>query len=54
MFYNDADNGFKRLPKITSDHINITRYSVMRVNRAAQVLSPCTTEYNRKKALGTF
>ena len=39
MFYNDADNGLKLLPKITSDHINLTPYSVMRVNLAAQVLS---------------
>ena len=38
MFYNDADNGLKLLPKITSDHVNLTPYSVMRVNLAAQVL----------------
>ena len=28
MFYNDADNGLKLLPKITSDHINLTPYSL--------------------------
>ena len=39
MFYNDGDNGLKLLLKITSDHINLTPYSVMRVNLAAQVLS---------------
>ena len=27
------------LPKLTSDHFNLTRYSVMRVHLAAQVLS---------------
>ena len=39
MFYQDVDSGLKLLPKITYDHINLTSYSVMRVNLAAQVLS---------------
>ena len=38
MFYN-ANNGLRLLPKITSDHINLTPYSVMHVNLAAQVIS---------------
>ena len=39
MSYGDADNGLKLLPKITSDHINLTPYSAMRVNHSVQVLS---------------
>ena len=39
MFYQDLDNGLKLLPKLTSEHINLNSYSVMRVNLAAQVLS---------------
>ena len=39
MFYQDADNGLKLLPKLTYEHVNLTAYSVMRVNLAAQVLS---------------
>ena len=39
MFYQDVDNGLKLLPKLTYEHINLTSYSVMRVNLAAQVLS---------------
>ena len=35
----DQENGLKMLPKITSDHVKLTLYSVMRVNLAAQVLS---------------
>ena len=32
-------SGLKFVPKLISDHINLTPYSVMRVNLAAQVLS---------------
>ena len=32
-------SGLKFVPKLTNDHINLTPYSVMRVNLAAQVLS---------------
>ena len=39
MFFQDLDNGLKLLPKLTSEHINLNSYSVMRVNLAAQVLS---------------
>ena len=39
MFYEDADNGLKLLPKVTYDHINLNAYSKMRVNLAVQVLS---------------
>lgn len=39
LFYQDADNGLKLLPKLTFEHINLNSYAVMRVNLAAQVLS---------------
>ena len=32
-------SGLKLVPKLTSDHVNLTPYSVMRVRLAAQVLS---------------
>ena len=35
LYYEDLESGLK----FTSDHINLTSYSVMRVNLAAQVLS---------------
>ena len=39
MCYEDLESGLKLVNKLTSDHINLTSYSVMRVNLAAQVLS---------------
>ena len=39
LLYQDVENGLKLLPKITYEHINLSSYSVMRVNLAAQVLS---------------
>lgn len=39
MFYQDADNALKLLPRLTYEHVNLNAYSVMRVNLAAQVLS---------------
>ena len=39
LYYQDIDNGLKLLPKLTYEHINLSSYSVMRVNLAAQVLS---------------
>ena len=39
MFREDQENGLKLLPRITSDHVQLTSYSVMKVNLAAQVLS---------------
>ena len=39
LYYQDAENGLKLLPRITFDHIKLNSYSVMRVNLAAQVLS---------------
>ena len=39
MFREDQENGLKLLPRITSDHVRLTSYSVMKVNLAAQVLS---------------
>ena len=37
LYYQDIDNGL--LPKLTYDHINLSSYSIMRVDLAAQVLS---------------
>ena len=39
VFYYDVESGLKLLPKLTYDHINVTSFSAMRVNLAAQVLS---------------
>ena len=39
LYYDDLDCGLKLVNKLTSDHINLTPYSVMRVRLAAQVLS---------------
>ncbi len=39
MYFSDLEDGLHLLPKITTDHGNLTSYSVMRVNLAAQVLS---------------
>ena len=39
MFFTDLKHGLRLLPRITTDHINLTSYSVMRVDLAAQVLS---------------
>lgn len=39
LYYQDAENGLKLLPKITYEHIKLSSYSVMRVNLAAQILS---------------
>ena len=39
IFNEDMENGLKLLPRIKSDHVKLTSYSVMRINLAAQVLS---------------
>ena len=39
LYYEDLECGLKLVNKLTSDHINLTSYSVMRVNLAVQVLS---------------
>ena len=39
LYHEDADLDLKMLNKLTSDYINLTPYSVMRVSLAAQVLS---------------
>ena len=39
LHYQDLECGLKMLNKLTSDHINLTPFSVMRVRLAAQVLS---------------
>lgn len=39
IFYQDAENGLKLLPRITYEHVKLNSYSSMRVSLAAQVLS---------------
>ena len=39
LYYQDLECGLKMLNKLTSDHINLTPFSVMRVRLAAEVLS---------------
>ena len=39
LCYEDLECGLKLVNKLTSDHVNLTSYSVMRVNLAVQVLS---------------
>ena len=39
LYYQDFDCGLKMLNNLTSDHINLTPYSVMRVSLAAQIWS---------------
>ena len=39
LYYEDQDCGLKLLPKLKSDHINLTPFSVMNVSLAAQILS---------------
>ena len=39
LYYEDLEYDLKLVNKLTSDHINFTSYSVMRVILAAQVLS---------------
>ena len=38
LYYEDLESGLNFVNKFTSDHINLTTYSVMRVNLAAQIL----------------
>ena len=58
QIYNEGqENGLKILPKITSDHVKLTSYSVMRVKLAAQVLSSTMssvlTQFDRPEASAT-
>ena len=39
FYYADVDSGLRLIPKITYEHINLTRYSCMNVKLADQVLS---------------
>ena len=39
LYYKDLKSGLKFINKLTSDQINLTSYSVMRVNLATRVLS---------------
>ena len=38
MYYEDLEGGLKLINKLTSDHMNLISYAVMRVNLAAQAL----------------
>eukprot|EP00794_Sanderia_malayensis_P012456 gene12456-13744_t len=57
IYEEDLDCGLKLLPKLTSDHVNITPYSAMRVHLAVQVLSSSVAavlrEYGPKEASAT-
>ncbi len=57
IYEEDLDFGLKLLPKLTSDHVNITPYSAMRVHLAVQVLSSSVAEvlreYGPKEAIAT-
>ena len=57
IFFTDLEHGLHLLPRITTDHINLTSYSVTRVNLAAQVLSSCMVcvlkEFGPVEAVGT-
>ena len=44
MFYKDLEDGLHLLPRITTDHIELNSYSLMKVNLAAQVLSQSVAE----------
>ena len=39
FYYTDVDSGLRLIPKISYEHINLTRYSCMNVRLAVQVLS---------------
>lgn len=39
LYYADLEQGLHQLPKLTVDHINLTSFSKMKVNLAAQTLS---------------
>ena len=39
LYYQDVENGFKLMPRLTYDHIKLNSYSTMRVSLAAQILS---------------
>ena len=57
IYDEQSRSGLKFVPKLTSDHINLTPYSVMRVNLAAQVLSDTVgnvlTHFGPPEAAGT-
>ena len=38
LYYEDLEGGLKVINKLTSDHMNLISYAVMRVNLAAQAL----------------
>ena len=50
LYYEDLQSGLKLVNKLTSSHINLTSYSVIKVNLAAQVL--CETVGNVLNSFG--
>ena len=57
IYMADLDRSLKLMPRLTADHINLTSYSVMRVNLAAQVVSSTVAavlkNYGPPEAAGT-
>lgn len=57
LYHDDLETGLKLVNKLTSDHINLTPYSVMRVRLAAQVLSETVgnvlNEFGPEETAGT-
>ena len=57
LYHDDLESGLKLVNKLTTDHINLTPYSVMRVRFAAQVLSETVgnvlNEFGPSEAGGT-
>ena len=57
LYYENLESGLKLVNKLTSDHINLTSYAVMRVNLAAQVLSETAVNvlnnFGPEEAVGT-
>lgn len=57
LYYEDLECGLKLMPKLTTNHVLLNSYSVMRVNLASQILSESVgktlQEFGPKEARGT-
>ena len=57
IYHEDSESGLKLVNKLTSDHINLTSYSVIKVNLAARVLSETVgnvlNDFGPEEAAGT-
>ena len=57
LYHEDSECGLQYLPKLRSDHINLTPYSIMNVRLAAQILSETVgkilLQYGPPDAAGT-